>query len=185
MSATMLAAGTTAELARKASKLPYRTGEFYGPPGYNSTSASWTLNRMYLLPWYIGTAQVWNGIGIYSAAGVASAAPRLGIYADNAGVPGDLIGDYGTVDCSTAGDKIAVISPSLTRGGWVWLAVAIQGALAHVFNHAYSWENLGGTLSAYQASGRFVGAVSGALPASAAAAVLGSNLSPRPALRAA
>ncbi len=179
MSATMLAAGTTA------ARLPYRAGEFYSSASYSSYSTGWTLDTMYLVPWYIGPAQAWDRIGIHAVVGVASALVRLGIYADDAGVPGNLIGDYGTVDCSSVGDKLAVISPSLSRGGWVWVATAMQGALAYVYCHLFNWDSLGSMYTAYQAASRRVTGVSGALPASAAGALMGFDLAPRAALRAA
>jgi hypothetical protein len=107
----------------------HAAGEYHGPqfqrpwaqtvPGAYSSIAR---------PFWVPNTAAYDQIGININVGGDSGQHilRLSIYGDNAGKPGQLIVDAGTVDCSTAGFKGITISQTLKRG-LVWLCTHAQG----------------------------------------------------------
>lgn len=65
-----------------------------------------------------------------TTAGSAGAVQRLGARADNAGRPGALIVDLGTVDATTTGVKTIAASIAVAAGVPIWIVSAAQGAPA-------------------------------------------------------
>lgn len=125
-----LADDTDAQLAALSSTYAYAPGRWYAAPelvrgttgqpqsdGVASAAAfhaqgSLTLDRL--------------AIEVMSA-GSTGAVVRLGIYADDAGLPGDLVLDGGTVDATTTGLKELTISQALTSRRRYWFVTAPQG----------------------------------------------------------
>jgi hypothetical protein len=64
-----------------------------------------------------------------TTAGAAGSLLRLGLYSDNAGVPGTLLVDAGTVDATTTGVKTLTVSQAVSAGV-VWAVACSQGSPA-------------------------------------------------------
>lgn len=124
-----------------------------------------------------------------TVAGEAGSLVRLGIYADNAGVPGALVLDAGTVaGDGTPGIKEAVVSQALAAGVY-WMGAAVQAAPTTQptlricaglvpTTQSGTLSTLSQTWGGYSQTG-----VSGALPANFSAAPSLAVTVPRVALR--
>jgi hypothetical protein len=124
-----------------------------GPPmkvstGWKSNSqqlsANWstthTLNTLYLVPLMLWASETWDRVGLNCATAVASSVVRAGVYADNGnGYPGTLIADFGTMDCSTTGDKTITISQAMSAG-LVWFGAVVQGASGISISNIASYQ---------------------------------------------
>lgn len=117
-------------------------------------SSTITSNRFYVLvtttsaggftagvrcwvPVYAPRSFTCNGLGINVTTLAAGAVCRLGLYTDSSGVPGALLADGGTVDCSTTGEKVAAISVALTPGPYwacAWFTGGSPSTTAHANN---------------------------------------------------
>ncbi len=108
----------------------FLSGRYAGWSGAIDTRST-NEDRGFYVPMPIPRSVTIDRIGIEvtdSAAG--SPVIRLGIYENNAGAPGTLILDAGTVDASTTGFKEITISQALTAG-MVWLVLAQQGGTSN------------------------------------------------------
>lgn len=109
---------------------PMSSGRWYLPFDHAglTTAAVSTNSRLYAIPICFGKACTINGVAVdITAAGESGSLVRLGLYADNGGVPGALVSDFGTV----AANAIAVptLTPSLAvAAGFYWQAVVAQSA---------------------------------------------------------
>lgn len=83
-------------------------------------------------------------VGVHSnVAGSAGSLIRLGLFRDdNAGRPGSLVADYGTLDTSGAGNLMITTPPTIIAFGYrYWWGSAVQGAAATVATF-YSYNPL-------------------------------------------
>lgn len=106
--------------------MTYQSGRYYGPTGAVTqssftTPASTYNGKILLVPIQVRATQTFTAICCYVSTLIAAKTIRLGIYADNKGVPGSLVLDAGTASFATTGQKDVSISQSL-NAGWYWLA---------------------------------------------------------------
>ena len=105
--------------------LPQVSGRYYGCPLNAATYFTRTLalaaNLMYAMPFYVNESHAYDRIAVHVTTLKAGSNIQLGIYADSAGVPGDLILDAGNVSGASTGGKEININQTLARG-WYWLA---------------------------------------------------------------
>lgn len=118
-------------------------------------------------------------IGIEVTTAAATATIRLGLYEDNAGAPGDLIADFGTVSATTTGVKEITISQAVSKGRVFAAWVPTTNSL-NVRRISNGWNLLQYTATkedALDPSGVHwhQSGVSGALPATAAATLSSSG----------
>lgn len=121
-------------------------------------------------------------------AGGVGAVVRLGLYADDGGIPRDLIADFGTVIGTTTGVKDVTIS-QLLPGGLIWAALCPQGGTVPVMRGYTSTPHGIGIaahslsdIAAHWTSWRSAAVVAGALPATVSPDVLDAT-GPRIAVR--
>jgi hypothetical protein len=126
----------TIPAANEVNYVPQVSGDTYqglASSGTQSSSQTITEDRTYFTPFYVAKdATTWNQISFRAGTGgtFTSATFRLGIYADNAGKPGNLILDAGNVTVTTASQVgTATISQSLDNGIY-WLAFNNQSKTA-------------------------------------------------------
>lgn len=107
---------------------PMSSGRWYLPFDHAglATAALSTNSRLYAIPICFGNACTINGVAVdVTAAGEAGSLVRLGLYADNGGVPGALAVDFGTVAASAI--AVPTLTPSFpVVAGWYWQVVAPQ-----------------------------------------------------------
>jgi hypothetical protein len=102
-------AGATVELFTPLSvtAMPkHIVNRYYGNPiETGTTTTGLSANNLYGIPFYAPGTAGYTSIGLEITTGAAHSG-RLGIYADNgAGLPGALVLDAGTIDCSSTGYK--------------------------------------------------------------------------------
>lgn len=143
------------------------TSRYYPIEGVTGLFANTVLTRniAWAATFVCSERTTWTKIGTTVGTAIASSVLRFGIYKDNAGVPGALILDAGTVSSATTGAKEVTISQSLDPGIY-WLAVAMQGGASDgniTFASVNAW-NTQGMGSATAQDGTYFVAASGALP---------------------
>ena len=109
--------------------LPYRSGSSYVNVLTGSTMTA-VANTTYYTPIFIPNALTADRISCVTHSSFSgTASVRMGIYADNGGVPSTLVLDAGTVS-ATAGSTVytITISQALSGGTWYWLAANTQTA---------------------------------------------------------
>lgn len=97
---------------------------------YPASTHALTGGRMYALPHFQANTDTATKIAIHVTTNHASNA-RLGIYADNGGVPGERLLDAGTVSLATTGLKTITITYELTPGKY-WIVILPQSNGASV-----------------------------------------------------
>ena len=108
----------------------FSTGRYAGWSGSIDTRTT-NEDRGFYVPMPIPRSLTVDRIGIeVTSSATGSPVLRLGIYADDDGVPGALLVDAGTVDASSPGFKEATINQALTAG-MVWLFCAQQGGTSN------------------------------------------------------
>lgn len=151
---------------------PFVTNLWYGTPGVRGTFAV-TVERECAVPLQLPAAGATvDRIGVTTtASGGTGAVARLGIRADNNGLPGALILDAGTIAVDDApGDKVITISQKLT-GPRVWLTCTTQVGTAATYRSIASTPSDNGESSAANAGGAvhtagyYATGITGALPA--------------------
>lgn len=148
--------------------IPPSAGQYLSLPVARGTEAGADGNCR-LCPVYFPQEQTITAIGIDVTTAAASSVVRLGLYADNNGVPDALILDAGTVDSSTTGAKAIAISQTVGPG-MVWFAVATQGGgpTLRSYTALPNFTQRGGTLAQALGTaprlGEFKSGVTGALP---------------------
>jgi len=105
--------------------LPAITGRYYKTPclqvASNATAAS--LNSTYYTPMYFPTSITIDRISaITSSTFSGTASVRLGVYANNNGVPGSLILDAGTIAPTAASTAYEITVNQSIPAGLFWLA---------------------------------------------------------------
>lgn len=106
--------------------VPLHSGFLYGSPAEQIVDNPATQNMLSAVPVVVPNACVANSLGVMVGTPAAANVFRLGIYADNVGVPGALILDAGTVSAATSGFKQLAIAQALAPGVY-WLAGVLQG----------------------------------------------------------
>lgn len=86
------------------------------------SAAAVTANRLYAQLHYIGQNETAIGLGTNVATGVASSNVRLGLYANNDGVPGSLILDAGEVSTSSSSSTPEIVISQALPAGYYWVA---------------------------------------------------------------
>lgn len=96
------------------------------------SSSAYTQATLCFTPMMLAVGRTADRIGIeVTTAGTASVSVhRIGIWADNNGVPGTLLVDAGTVATDSTGLKEVTISQTLAANTVYWLGVVQQGAPA-------------------------------------------------------
>ena len=125
-------------------QLPIQDGRYYGPSllaPIDSEYFEWDSfdGLIVAVPGVFGEEKTWNRIGMNIGTGNAGAVARLGLYADNNGVPsgGSLIVDAGEIDASGTGELEKEISQSLAANVRHWRAALISGSVATAWGIAY------------------------------------------------
>ncbi len=114
-------------------QLPIQDGRYYSAPfavgggaASNSVELSSFHDYIVAIPFTARDAKTWTEIGVFGRVEGASDVARLGIYADNNGLPGDLILDAGEVTFDAEEYITKTISQALSANTWYWLAMAIS-----------------------------------------------------------
>jgi hypothetical protein len=107
---------------------PFQAGRWYGPANDMGGASNLTLtaDRIYGMPVYVPVTTFNQGIGFFVITAAAGKSVRLGIYADNGGVPGALLVDAGAVSVAAV-DAAALALTYWLRPGWYWLACLSEG----------------------------------------------------------
>lgn len=108
--------------------LKLHSGQLYGVPfGHVSADVVLAANTLVAAPLVVPNSCIFNSIGILSVAGAPGNSIRVGIYADNNGVPGALLLDAGSL-AATAADTFVQAAITFTAApGVYWLAAALHG----------------------------------------------------------
>lgn len=101
------------------------TGRYYSTAVDSTvTTTSTTSNTLYAIPMQYPAGTLWNRIGVEVTTQQTGNA-RLGIYANNNGLPSTLLLDAGTVSTSPTGLKEITISYTTTNE-WFWLVCVLS-----------------------------------------------------------
>jgi len=84
-----------------------------------------------LAPFFFDTATAIDSVIANVTTGVASSTIRLGIYGNNAGLPGGLLVDAGSVAGTPAGVKSLAVSVTIPAG-WFWVGAVQQAGVARI-----------------------------------------------------
>lgn len=130
-----------------APQFQFRSGFYYPVQGGagGATSGTYTNGAEFADPFFVPTTTTFTRIATWIAgAGSAGSVVRFGIYADNAGRPGNLVLDAGTAaSTSILSVAEATISQSLTQGQY-WVSVVGQGApVTPPTSSVYSYNTVG------------------------------------------
>ncbi len=92
----------------------HAAGYYYGGPWVADSTVTQVLtaNRLYSCSYVVPSTGTYDRIAV-SVLALGGSNLRLGIYADNNGLPGSLILDAGVVAVNTIGTKFIIISQSL------------------------------------------------------------------------
>lgn len=146
-----------------------RSGGWHPLPASGPPSAiTPTLDRAYALPLWPGKACTLAAVAAeVTLLGVGNL--RSGLYADDGGVPGTLVQDFGTVATGIAGVKTWTPTPVVLRPVLHWLVLVQQGLINVGLRARDTWDPMISETSAVLSGNRtayYRGGVSGALPAS-------------------
>lgn len=159
------------------------TGFYVQTPIYaNATLSAFALTEawQFFTPIFVVRTLTIDRLGLsVSNAGSAGSVIRLGIYANSSSDnPGTLLQDASTVDSTTPGDKLAVVSQTLSPGIY-WLSCALQGGAttkAQVYGGFFNVSGWTATMgsNACHVYRRLTGGVTGALGSNPSAGSLDS-----------
>lgn len=113
---------------------PHLSGRYHWNAAFggawNSAFAP-AVGTLYVVPFWVGNSTTYNEIKTaVGTAGAAGAVTRLGIYnVASSGLPGTLVVDAGTIDCTTTGDKALTISTALNPGVYFIVQVCNDAAV--------------------------------------------------------
>lgn len=110
-----------------------------GRAGGNTTPAEAVL-YCYRLPYIFNASGTMTFIGCHvnGSSGTTGCVLRMGLYADNQGMPGVLLADFGTASCvGSAGNVTVATNQPIVAYTPYWLACAMQGAAA---TRALMWD---------------------------------------------
>lgn len=109
------------------------TGRYFRAPATTVPATSWAggpaVGTMSLYPMVVWRTGTIDRIGINVQTLSATGLARMGLYANNGGLPGALLVDGGTVACSTVGAKTVTVAQPVKYGQVVWVAIACQVAV--------------------------------------------------------
>lgn len=107
----------------------FASGRYYSTPiGLSPSTGAMVANRIYAVLMFAPTAETWSKMCNYVVLAAAGSTAELGVYENNAGLPGALIQYAGTVS-TAAGSQREVTGLTLpTNPGWIWLAQHHSGA---------------------------------------------------------
>ena len=151
-------------------------------PHTSRASATTSLNRVYFTPFWVPRALSIDRIAIEVTAAAASSVVRVGIYSTTASSdwPDALVsGSEGTIDTSASTGVLALTVALTLQPGFYWVAAVAQGGtptLRLISGAPYNLPDGGLGATIYNAT--VLNSVSGALPASAAAAGGGVTTAP-------
>jgi len=113
-------------IARKADV--HRSGQYYFNVYGTSSNQTIVLDQLCLYPVRLSAGTI-DQIGFHVVTPQVSAVCRLGVYADDGGLPLARIAEAATTaDASTAGSKPLSITAPIPKNGLYWLAFVAQGA---------------------------------------------------------
>lgn len=110
-----------------------------GRGGANTTPAEAAL-YVYRIPYIFTSAGTMTFIGCHvnGSSGTTGCVLRIGLYADNQGVPGALLADFGTASCvGSAGNVTLTTAQPISAYTPYWLACAMQGSAV---TRAIMWD---------------------------------------------
>jgi len=134
-------------------RIAIAVGERWTMPGWNFgpllSSGPLSDTRIFYIPVFVSKATTFIRIGVYVQVLQVGGLIRLGIYANNNGVPGVRLLNAGTISTTTTGAKEIVINTPLARGAY-WLAARAEGpgtAELLTIDPAQGWSSPFGDLS--------------------------------------
>lgn len=146
----------------------YTSGDFTA----TTTSVSPTVDVLLARPFLCPVRQSFDRVGFnVTSGGSAGAVLRCGIYGNDAGEPGTLISEFGTVSTVTSGSKEITISLTLDPGVY-WLAGVCQttnctASGAGTFFSPFASASTTTSLVTTQRAALSTSGVTGALPTTA------------------
>lgn len=153
----------------------YTAAKWYGGPGFHYDTGSFSNQRVIYIPFFVGVAHTFTGLGIdVATAGESGAKIRLGVYSDSSGQPGTLVVDGGQVAADTTGAKTTTGLTIALTPGLVWLAYCTQAAATTqpvVRRYLFAWPIIGMDSVDSNPTLFYEDSVSGALPATATPAI--------------
>jgi hypothetical protein len=129
----------------------HQSGQYYGSQFQaGTTTASVTLGQLYGVPFVVPASATYDRIACYTSSAAAGNV-RMGIYNDNAGVPGSLVLDAGAMAVGGT-SNILTISQLLTGPAKYWLVSLFSaGPTMYVYN-ASAFIGSGAALSVLSAT---------------------------------
>lgn len=116
----------------RARKVPTSSGLWFCVPGTVSTNTP-GLNTLNAHRLQLDTQISASAFAAEVTSGGSTATLRIGVYADNGGVPGELLYDSGSLAAATTGVVTATPgSPITLYPGTYWLAVVLQTAVSNM-----------------------------------------------------
>jgi hypothetical protein len=106
--------------------LPFVSGGYYRSPASPGTAATQVINKTFYSYFYVGATTSFDRIGCRATTVTTPGTVRLGIYADNSGVPETLVLDAGTVGFSSNSTVYEITIDQSLDPGWYWLAFNCQ-----------------------------------------------------------
>lgn len=86
-----------------------------------------TSARVTAMPFWVGTQQSFDRIGIYLTTAQSGAACRIGLYTNNGhGRPANLLADFGELDLSSGGGALKLLTSSFSFSGIVWALIWLK-----------------------------------------------------------
>lgn len=141
--------------------LPLRSGKYYVTFPWNSTITA-TANTTYYHPFFVPNSVTLDRLQFATTTTfLGTSVVRLGIYANNNGVPGNLILDAGTVSATAANTVYSItISQSVVAGTTYWLAFNSQtAATTNIYSGASANAGNGYPITGYMTASNFAGIV--------------------------
>lgn len=121
---------TTLTVLDTLARMPLHRATYYYANVWAGLSGSQTMtqDRMNLQRVWLSKGTM-DRIGVEVNTAVASLICRLGVYADNGGLPDARVAEASsTADCSTTGVKDLTISATIPKNGFYWFASVTQAA---------------------------------------------------------
>jgi hypothetical protein len=109
--------------------LPMVSGRYYRSYSVSTASTVQPINRTYLTLLYVPSSTNFDRIAVRTGTGWSGTGSiRLGIYADNNGIPETLVLDAGLVSANASSTAFQITINQTLSAGFYWLAVNTQTA---------------------------------------------------------